>query len=334
MKTKVAPKAAPKVAVVIPNWNAEEFIGKCLDSLAKQTYRPQVIVVDNGSTDKSREIIRKHIDKDKKIEMLEFDDNAGFAGGVNRGLRPNLDKYDYIALFNNDAIADKDWLKHLVEAAEEHKDAGIVTGKLMRADKKHIDSTGDFYTMWGMPFPRGRNEIDSGQFDQPEYVFGASGGASLYRTKALKEIGLFDEDFFAYFEDVDISMRAQIAGWKVYYTPKAEAYHHVGGTSSKMGDLARFHSIKNYYLVIDRNLPWQLGLLYLPFILLQSARLLLTSLIKNRNLVYFKALGKAIQLAPKTLKIRKQRLKGRKISIGQLNGLIEKRVPPVTKRLQ
>lgn len=318
-----------KVAVVIPNWNAEEFIGACLDSLEKQSLKPHIVVVENGSVDKSKDIIKQH----KAVEMLEFKDNAGFAGGVNRGLRPNLDKYDYIALFNNDAIADKNWLRNLVETAEEHRDAGIVTGKLMRSDKKHLDSTGDFYTMWGMPFPRGRNQLDQGQYDKPEYVFGASGGASLYRTKTLKEIGLFDEDFFAYFEDIDISMRAQIAGWKVYYTPKAEAYHYVGGTSSKMGDFARYHAIKNYYLTIKKNLPWQLGLIYSPFIILQSARLLLTSLIKNRNLVYFRSLGKVIELTPSTVKKRRQIQSNRKISIGQLNRLIKKQFPPVIKKI-
>lgn len=319
-----------KVVVVIPNWNGDDFIAKCLQSLELQSLKPDILVVDNGSTDKSVEIIKKGF---RSVKLLEFQDNAGFAGGVNRGIKPSLDNYDYIALFNNDAVADKNWLEYLVEAGDNHKDVGIITGKFMRQDKKHLDSTGDFYTMWGMPFPRGRNQVDNGQFDKPEYVFGATGGASLYRTKTLKSIGVFDEDFFAYFEDVDISLRAQLAGWKVYYQPKAIAYHYVGGTSGKLGDFARYHSIKNYYLVLKKNLPWQLLLVYSPFIVLQSIRLLITSLIKSRNLVYFRALGKVIKLTPSTYRKRKQIQKNRAISVGEVNKLISKQFPPIIPKI-
>src|SRR5207253_2984925 len=144
-----------------------------------------------------------------------------------------------IALFNNDAVADKNWLQSLVNTMSANSEVGIATSKLLLEDKKHIDSTGDFYSIWGMPLPRGRNQLDNGQFDKPEEVFGATGGASLYRAKMLNEIGLFDEKFFAYYEDVDISFRARLAGWKVYYQPKAIAYHGLSKTSSRHPNLSR-----------------------------------------------------------------------------------------------
>ncbi len=320
-----------KVVVVIPNWNGEDYISDCLQSLEKQTLKPDILVVDNNSVDNSVKIIK---DNHPRVELLEFSDNAGFAGGVNRGIKPSLEQYKYIALLNNDAVADSKWLEKLVAVADEKPNAGIITGKFMRIDKKHIDSTGDFYTIWGMPYPRDRNEIDSGQRDNIEPVFGATGGASLYSTEMFKEIGIFDEDFFAYYEDVDISFRAQLAGWKVYYQPSALAYHHVGGTSSKLGDFSRYHTIKNFYFIIMKNLPWQLLIIYSPFLLLQSLRILATTTIKNKNpLIFFRSLFKALSLLPKKLKERRQIQKTRKISVLKVNKLIEKRIPPIIKKI-
>lgn len=319
------------VAMVIPNWNGADYISACLKSLENQSLKPHIIVVDNGSHDESVNIIKTGF---KNVELLEYPDNAGFAGGVNRGIRKAIkDKYKYVVLFNNDAVADKNWLENLVSVAEAHEEVGIVTGKFIRMDKKYIDSTGDFYTMWGMPFPRGRNQIDNSQYDTPEYVFGATGGASLYRTEMLEEIGLFDEDFFAYFEDIDISLRAQLAGWKVWYEPKAVAYHHVSATSSKLGNFSRYHSLKNFYLVWMKCLPWQLGVLYSPFIFLQSLRLLATSVIKARSLIFFKSFAKVVQLLPSTIKKRRKIQSSRKVSVGYINSIISKKFPPIIKKV-
>jgi GT2 family glycosyltransferase len=122
--------------------------------------------------------------------------NLGFAGGVNTGIKKAIElKCDAVSLFNNDARADKDWLKNLSETLFEDEKTGVVTGKLMGESSDKFDSTGDQYTVWGLPYPRGRGIKDKGQYDQPEEVFAGSGGASLYKTKMLKEIGLFDEDF-------------------------------------------------------------------------------------------------------------------------------------------
>lgn len=321
-----------KIAVVIPNWNGEDYIEACLASLESQSLKPHIIVVENGSIDSSIKIIES---KFKDVELLKFKDNAGFAGGVNRGIRKALkDDYEYVALFNNDAVASKNWLKLLIQAADAHSEVGIVTGKFMHMDKKHIDSTGDIYTAWGMPFPRGRNQVDNGQFDTPEYVFGATGGASLYRSSTLNHIGLFDEDFFAYFEDIDISFRAQLADWKVWYEPSAIAYHHLSGTSSKLGSFSRYHSIKNFYLVWLKNIPWQLLLLYSPLIVLQSLRLFATSLIKARApLLFVKSKWAVIRLLPSVVKKRKQIQCSRKVSLGYINSILPKSFPPIIKKI-
>lgn len=312
--------------VVIPNWNGADMIGACLESLARQSLKHEVVVVDNGSTDDSAMLIKKRF---SKVTLLEFPDNAGFAGGVNRGIRYALEQgADYVALFNNDAVADRDWLKHLVAEAEVHQEAGIVASKILRDDKLLLDSTGDFFTIWGLPFPRGRNQTDEGQFDKDVELFGASGGASLYRTELFRQIGLFDEDFFAYYEDVDISFRAQMAGWKVYYQPKAEVYHKVSGTSSKMGDFARFHSAKNFLLLYARNMPTRLYWKYLPLFTLQLGRMATTSIARRKFGVFLKGSWAAVKLHRKTRAVRKTNLSNQKVSTKYIDSILTHSRPP------
>ncbi len=312
--------------VIIPNWNGADMISACLQSLENQSAMHQIIVVDNGSTDASVELIKS---KFSNVVLLEFQDNAGFAGGVNRGIRYALEQNaDYIALFNNDAVADTHWLRELLAEAQQHPEAGVVTGKLLRADKKHLDSTGDFYTIWGMPFPRGRNQENKGQYDQTEEVFGASGGASLYRAELFKRIGLFDEDFFAYYEDVDMSFRAQMTGWKVRYQPRAMAYHNVGGTSSKLGDFARFHSAKNFLLLYARNMPLKLYIKYLPLFSLQLLRMALSSIARGKFGIFLKGSFAAVKLHTSTVKKRQQVKSIRTESTGYIDSILTHSRPP------
>ena len=242
-----------KYAVVIPNLNGENSIEECINSLLPQTIKNTIIVVENGSTDNSLAILKKNY---PDIEIIENSKNLGFAGGVNQGIKKAIDLgAKYVALFNNDALADKNWLKRLVEVMQASPKVGIVAPKLLSSDKKHLDSTGDQYTSWGLPYPRGRKEEDVGQYDKPERVFAASGGASLYRVSMLKEIGLFDENFFAYYEDVDISFRAQLAGWKVAYEPSSIVYHEIGATSSKIPGFTSYQTIKNLPWLFWKNVP-------------------------------------------------------------------------------
>ena len=167
-----------KVAVVIPNWNGIDLIEECLGALAKQTQEHQLIVVDNGSVDGSNKVVRE---KFPDAMLIEFPDNAGFSGGVNRGIRPALEAgADYVALLNNDAVADPHWLEHLVKTMESDAKVGAVAAKIVTQDGKRIDSTGDFYSTWGFPFPRGRGEEDRGQYDGPEWREIFAGYSSVF----------------------------------------------------------------------------------------------------------------------------------------------------------
>lgn len=312
---------------MIPNWNGERMLAKCLKSLEKQTLAAEVILVDNGSSDGSVELIKKEF---PKVTLIENKKNLGFAGGVNRGIKHAIEHgADFVALFNNDAFAEKDWLEKLLELMKTNNNAGIVTCKLMRDDKKHFDSTGDFYSIWGLPYPRGRNRKDAGQFDEAEEVFGASGGASLYRTKMLKEIGLFDERFFAYYEDVDLSFRARLAAWKIYYEPKAIAYHSVGATSSKLGSFTRYHSIKNFHLLYWKNMPRKLFLKYLPLFWAQGLRFGISSTIRGGVIAYIRGVARAMLYLPVIFFVERRKIqKTRKVSVSEIDEILVHARPP------
>lgn len=239
--------------VVIPNLNGGNELIEAVESLVHQTLPPYIIVVDNASTDNS---IKRLLETYPEIEVIFNNTNRGYSGGVNPGFRRAIDLgARYVAPFNDDATADKDWLKHLVTVLDKNPGVGVVASKVLKADGQHLDSTGDIYTTWGLPYPRGRGAVDEGQYDSQTDIFAASGAASLYRVEALKEVGLLDEDFFAYYEDVDLSFRLQLAGWKVRYEPAARVYHKIGMTSARIKGFTTYQTMKNQPLLLYKNMP-------------------------------------------------------------------------------
>jgi GT2 family glycosyltransferase len=243
------------VLIIVLNWNGMKDTEKCLDSLLKQSYKDfKILVVDNGSVGNDLENLRKIEKKHDTISLAVNKHNKGFAGGVNTGIKYALKRdFDAVALFNNDAEADENWLSELVEGFKQ-PNTSITTGLLLHEDGKTIDSTGDYYSTWGMPFPRNRGD-STDKAPESGFVFSGSGGASLYRTSLFKEIGLFDESFFAYYEDVDVSFRTQLAGHKIYFTNKAIAYHKQGATSSKIPGFTVYQTFKNIPLLFIKDVP-------------------------------------------------------------------------------
>jgi GT2 family glycosyltransferase len=322
-----------KTAVVIPNWNGADMIAEALTSLERQTYKSEIVVVDNGSVDDSVKIITEQF---PKVTLIKLAHNTGFDGGVNTGIKHALENNaDAVALFNNDAIADAHWLENLVRAMEADEKRGIVTGKLLRTDKKYFDSTGDFYSVWGLPFPRGRNQADTGQYDKAEEVFSATGGATLYRAKLFQEIGIFDERFFAYIEDIDISFRARLSGWTVWYEPTAVAYHHISATSSKLGSFSRYHWAKNSLITYTKDMPGLLFWKYLPLFTLQTVRFGISSTLRGELWVYLRGTGAFLLLLSGVLKDRRHIQKHRKITTREVDALLyhgrPPRIPPISE---
>lgn len=317
------------ISVVIPNWNGQDFLKECIDSLILQTIKCSIIVVENDSHDDSDKILATF---GNKITVLKQSKNLGFAGGVNVGIKYALtNEVDYIALFNNDATADKDWLQHLVESAQKNKNIGIVTCKFLHQGDNKLDSTGDFYTIYGLPFPRGRGQVDKGQFDKENWVFGATGGASLYNSKMLKQIGLFDEDYFAYFEDVDISFRAQLMGWGVYYEPKALAYHRIGGTSSKISGFATYQTAKNFWIIYIKNMPAILFWKYLTLAGYWYLRMFAARLIKGGVVPFMRGWLIGLKFLPKKLGERHKIQKTREVTTKYIESILYHKRPPKIK---
>jgi GT2 family glycosyltransferase len=321
-----------KPYVVIPNWNGAHDLPKCLDSLLDQTLSCHIIVVDNGSTDGSLELLKKEY---PEVEVLVLAKNHGFAGGVNTGAKKALeDGAKYVALLNNDAPADKKWLESLVEKLEQDSKLGIATSKILSVDSIFLDSTGDYYTIWGLPYPRGRNETGINKYDSDTVIFGASGGASLYRTEMLKEIGLFDEDFFAYYEDVDLSFRAQLGGWKVAYAPKAIVYHQIGATSGKIKGFTTYQTLKNLPLLMWKNVPARLMLKVFPRFVLAYFMFWGRALSRGQVWPSTKGVAMSILLWPKKLVQRYKIQKYRKVSVDYIDSLIVHDLPPNAHNLR
>jgi GT2 family glycosyltransferase len=316
------------VLIVVLNWNGINDTEKCLSSLLDQTYPDfKILVVDNASTNDSLKRLRKIEEENDKITVIANATNKGFAGGVNTGITYGIEKgYDAIALFNNDAKADKNWLRELVKSLEPKK-VGIATGLLLHADGKTIDSTGDWYSTWGLAFPRNRGQKAETAQEGGE-VFGGSGGASLFKTEVFKQVGLFDESFFMYFEDVDFSFRAQLAGWKVIYNPNAIAYHKQGASTDKVPGLGVKKAFANLPQLFLKNVPhgllWHIGTrFYLSYTLF-----FWKAVLQGRGGPALKGVLTSIAFTPASLIKRHKIQKNKKVSLDYIKKILWNDLPP------
>lgn len=315
-----------KPVVVIPNLNGGEDLLGAIESLTKQTIETHIIVVDNASTDGSADAA---LAKFPRIELICHTKNRGYAGGVNPGLRRAIELgATYVAPFNDDAVADERWLEKLVRFLDDHDEFGAVACKVLHADGKTLDSTGDYLTNWGLPYPRGRGEVDGGQYDTQTDIFAASGAASLYRVETLKQVGLLDEDFFAYYEDVDLSFRMQLAGWKVGYTPEARVYHKIGMTSGRMKGFTTLQTLKNQPLLLWKNLPLRYFRRVMPRFWLASILFFGRAISRGHIWPALKGIGLAKWLMLKKIPDRHHIQKTRTVSDAYIWSLIIKDLPP------
>ena len=309
------------VSIIIVNWNGEKFLENCLHSIQGQTYTDfEIIFVDNASTDASLALAKQLLSiLDLNGKCIELDGNTGFAGGNNEGLKYSSGQH--IALLNTDAIADKDWLKNLVEAMELHPEVGICASKLIVDGENVIDSAGDGYSTFGHAFKRGEGSLPQG-FSKEEYIFGACAGAALYRRKMIDETRLFDEDFFLIFEDTDLNLRAQLSGWKCLYVPKAVVYHKVGGSLKNISGRAAYYAVRNDKLVKIKNLPLTIVIRKLPCLILGEVIWFFYYIINRRFRYYLKANIDVFKCLPLYIKKRSDVMKLKKVPDRYINGLL------------
>ncbi|OUP04349.1 glycosyl transferase family 2 [Anaerofilum sp. An201] len=255
-----------KATVVIPNLNGAGWLKDSIESIWAQTCRDfELIVVDNGSTDESLAIARSYVGRER-YTLIENRENTGFSHAVNQGIR--LADSEYVALFNNDAFAEPDWLENLIAAADKDKRIFAVSSLMIRHFERTLaDDAGDYVTLLGFACKRG-DGLRAERYQRPCRVFSACGGAALYRKSILDEIGLFDENFFAYYEDVDLSWRGNNHGYKNVFCPAAKCYHICGATTGavRYNPFKSIQSGRNSILLPYKNMPLLMLLLNLPFL--------------------------------------------------------------------
>jgi GT2 family glycosyltransferase len=242
------------VTLIVVNWNGKQLLSECLESLLEQVYQPiTVTLVDNGSHDGSVDFVTQNY---PDIKIIALPRNAGFSAANNTAFKSVKSKY--VALLNNDAVADPLWLKNLVNAIETHPKASFAASKMLFYDYPDtIDRAGDAYTRAGTGLLRGRG-ASAGQYNSKEWIFGACAGAALYKTTMLEDIGFFDEDFFLLYEDVDLSFRAQLAGYKCLYVPEALVYHKASSSIVYDSRISVYYSHRNLEWVYVKNMPVRL----------------------------------------------------------------------------
>ena len=261
-----------KASVIIPNLNGAGWLRDSIESIWAQTEQDfELIVIDNGSKDESLEIARSYRGRDR-YTLIENAENTGFSHAVNQGIA--IAKGEYAVLFNNDAFAEPDWLAELIRTADADPKIFAVSSLMLRFYEPELaDDAGDYVTILGFACKRG-DGLKASRYTKPCRIFSACGGAALYRKSILEEIGTFDENFFAYFEDVDLSWRANNAGYKCVLCPTAKCYHICGASTGavKYNAFKSQQSGRNSILLPLKNEP--LLMLILNFIPLALGYLL------------------------------------------------------------
>ncbi len=235
----------PRVSLIILNWNGSELIRDCLESVAAQDFADfETIVVDNGSTDGSAEIVAREF---PSAHLIRNSENTGFCRGNNIGIGAATG--ELIVLLNNDAELAPTFLSRVAYAADLEPEVGMFATRILMHDRRSVfDSTGLLVYPDGVCRSRGWLEKDVGQYDVADEVLGPNGCAAAYRRVMLDDVGLFDERYFAYLEDLDLAFRGQLRGWRCRYVPDAVCYHKKSITSG-------YHSAFKAFLV-ERNRIW------------------------------------------------------------------------------
>ncbi|MDD3486840.1 MAG: glycosyltransferase family 2 protein [Candidatus Moranbacteria bacterium] len=337
-------------AVIIANWNGKKYLKDCLDSLAGQSSQDfKIVFVDNGSNDGSLDFVRENYAEKGligRMEILSLENNTGFARGYNIGIEKAFEDKNikYIFAINNDTRLDKYFVEKMACCAESHPGTGSIQPKILNFfEPKKIDCLGIVFASDGTAHNRGYGEMDKGQFDQEEEVFGANATAALYTREALettqqKKGEYFDGNFFAYYEDTDLAWRLRLAGYAAYSCPKAIVWHVHSATAGKASLFKAYYLHRNYFFAVFKNLPFGIMIEMLAHRSVSYFRLVLNIFRKEKKaaeyvgnggkgkvgLAILKAWGSVLANLPHILEQRRKIQKSKKVPAKEIRTWLKK----------
>jgi GT2 family glycosyltransferase len=309
--------------VIVVNWNGRHLLGPCLDALRCQTWRDlETILVDNASTDGSVEWVAEHY---PDVRIVRNESNLGFAEGNNRGLA--VARGEFVVLVNNDTEAEPAFLEALVSAARQDERVGAVAGVLVFAHHPEVVASAGMRVGWdGVVLDRLVGRPRAELPPQPVEVFGASGGAALYRRAMLDEVGPFLPDYFFYLEDADLAWRARLAGWRCLLAPGAVVRHVYSASAGEGSPFKSYHLARNRWLVLFLNLPAGLWLWCWPFVLAYDLAACAYGLLRGDRQVLGGRLA-ALCLLPRLWPRRRATQRLRRVPLHRVAALLS---PPLT----
>ena len=313
-------REAPLLSVAVLSYDGRHLLEVILPSLARQRFRDfEVIVVDNGSRDDSIAWLRRAW---PQVEIVSLPENVGVTAALNVCARAG--RGELVGLFNNDLELEPECLGELVAALREHPEAGWAGAKLRDFERREtIDGAGDVFTWAATGGRRGHGERDVGQYDEPRAIFGACGGAALYRRSALAQVGEFDEDFFAFYEDVDWNLRAQLAGFSCRYVPSAVVYHMGSATIGRgLSDFTRYHLWRNTLWIVAKDLPASALARHAPQLLLGQLVNLAVAVRDRKLPIWLRVWRDALRGMPRMLSKRRAVQARRRVSGSALERVV------------
>lgn len=292
-----------EVSVIIPNYNGIAYLDGVLASLERQTCRDfETILVDNGSADGSVAFVTGNY---PWVHIVELPENFGFSRAVNEGIYAS--RTPYVLLLNNDTEVEPDFVEEMLRCIRRHENAFSCSARMIRFHQRdRIDDAGNYYCALGWAFARGKGK-DIHSFEKEQKIFTACAGAAIYRKKIFEKIGYFDEEHFAYLEDIDVGYRARIHGYENWFAPKAVVYHMGSGTSgSRYNQFKTRYSSRNNIYLIYKNMPFLQILLNLPFLLVGFGLKILFFIQKGMGREYIAGIKNGFQLCHRDRKVKFQ----------------------------
>lgn len=314
-----AQRSGVDVTIAVLNYNGRALLEAMLPSVLRQSIGGFALhVIDDCSTDDSLEYLAACW---PTVKIHASDRNLGVTASMVRAIHSA--ETPYVALLNNDVELGERWLEEMLDSLRRRPQMAAADGKLLQFHRRdRLDGAGDSLEGTGHPYRRGQGEQDRGQFDTEEEVFCATGGAALFRRSAFDTVGDFDEEFFAYYEDVDWGFRARLVGMGAIFVPTAVAFH-VGSATTGANPVRYAHLlVRNQIVLVLKNFPAMLLMRYLPRILLFELRWFAFDIKHGLGGPHLRGFWEAIKAIPSTLRKRQAIQRSRTVSNDALRRLL------------